>query len=118
MDRIEKKLGRAPALLNPNFHCYVYKSLPLVPNLRQLNSFHTLPLYFFKIDYNIIFSSTPRSFLQVFPPEFSIYFTSFHLYYMVPFISSQRLIVPLCFSSQYLRTFSHNKLTLSAQIRS
>ena len=45
------------SLRNLKFHCCVQKSPRLVPILSQTNPAHTLPLYFFKIYFNIIVSS-------------------------------------------------------------
>jgi len=41
-------------LLNPMIHYYVRKSPALHPVMNQMNSFHTLPLFSFKVHFNII----------------------------------------------------------------
>jgi len=41
-------------------HFHVHKMLSLVPVLSQIEPVHMLPLYFFKIDFNIIFPSISR----------------------------------------------------------
>jgi hypothetical protein len=47
-------------LWNQKTHCHIHNSLPLVPNPRQKNLVHTLPFYFFKIQFNIL-PSMPAS---------------------------------------------------------
>jgi len=49
-------------LCNQNFHYRVHKSPPVVPVLSQTNRVHEFPTYFFNIHFNIILSSTRRSF--------------------------------------------------------
>ena len=48
-------------LWNHKVHPRVYKSPILVPIRKYINPFYSLPFYFLKILFNIIFSSTPRS---------------------------------------------------------
>jgi hypothetical protein len=36
-------------LCNPNVHCPIHKSLPLVPVVNQINSVHTTPSYYSRI---------------------------------------------------------------------
>jgi len=54
-------------------HYYIYNSLPLVPNLSQINPVHIFPLFshFFKIQCSIIFLHTFMSSKQFLPFSFS-----------------------------------------------
>jgi hypothetical protein len=58
-------------LWNPKFHYHVHKTPPLLPVLRQMNTFHTFPSYFPKILSNIILPSTPSYFEWSLPLKFS-----------------------------------------------
>jgi len=49
------------ALWDPNVHCRIHNSTPLVTFVGQLHRVHDLPAYFPKIQSNIIFLSTFRS---------------------------------------------------------
>jgi len=48
-------------LRNPEVHYGIHKNQPPVLILGQTNSVHALPLYFFKIHFNIILPYTPKS---------------------------------------------------------
>jgi hypothetical protein len=48
-------------LWNPNVYYSVHRGPPLVPILDQINPVHTIPLYFSKINFTIIFSLTSGS---------------------------------------------------------
>jgi hypothetical protein len=50
-------------LCNPKVHYRVHKSPALLPIVSQTNSVHTTPVYFSKIHFNIILSSTSISHL-------------------------------------------------------
>jgi hypothetical protein len=61
-----------PLLLrNPKVRYRVYKNLPLVPSLIQMNPAHTFTPHFTKIHFNIIFPSTPKSSAWSLPFRFS-----------------------------------------------
>jgi len=63
-----------PRLLwNPKVHCLIHKSPPLIPVLSQIDPAHTLTSSFFKIHFNIILSSTPRSPKWSHPFRFSVW---------------------------------------------
>jgi hypothetical protein len=53
---------------NPKFHYRIHKSTPLVNVLNQTDTIHTVPAYFFKIYFNVILPSMPRS------SKWSLYF--------------------------------------------
>jgi hypothetical protein len=67
--------GVPPILWNPEVNHRGHKSPALDAILRQMNIAHTLPLYFFKIRFNIILPSRPRSSFPCF--AFTL-FRSFH----------------------------------------
>jgi hypothetical protein len=48
-------------LWNPKFYCRVHKSPQMDPTLSQMNPVHSIPSYFSKMHFNIIFQIMPRS---------------------------------------------------------
>jgi hypothetical protein len=46
-------------LWNLKIHDCVHNSIPLAPNLSQINPVHSVPFYFFKTHFNIILQYTP-----------------------------------------------------------
>ena len=48
-------------LWHPKVHYHFHDSPPTVPTLGQINPIHTLPSYFLKIHFNIIFPAMPMS---------------------------------------------------------
>lgn len=54
----------------PLTHCYAHNSLPLTPILSQTKPAHTLPIYFFTIQFHIILQPTSRSSFSIFPSGF------------------------------------------------
>jgi hypothetical protein len=66
-----------PVLLwNPKVHYRIHKKLSLIPILSKKNPAHTFTNYFFKIHFNIIISSAPRSSLHIFRLKYCLYFSS------------------------------------------
>lgn len=76
------------SLRNQKFHCRVQKSPRLVSILNQINPACTLPLYFFKIYFNIILSSILRYWsgllLQVSPSKPCKHFLSSRMHAIHP----------------------------------
>jgi hypothetical protein len=90
---ITAQLVKFPACLwNPKIHYRFNKNTPLAPVLSQMDPVHTLPLYFFKINVNVIFSPMPR------PSKWSLPFRSSDQNFVsishLPTISSSLILSP------------------------
>ena len=53
-------------ILNLEVYYHLHNRMPLIPTLKQADSVHVLPSYFFNIRFNIILFSSPRSSKQPF----------------------------------------------------
>ena len=93
-------------LLNPKVHNSVHKVSPLARILRWINPGYRIPFYLFKINFNIVLSTTwtysKDYFFQVSSPKFSMYFSSEHVWL--------RLVYPTLFK-QHNNFWSGLKIT-------